>query len=141
LTVLAIRNLHEIQTYLLMPEASSVQFTVGKIDAGLAILLSADNHVLEFPSAMLPVLWFNAGQGGGGFDSQHYDRAQQGRGAKAARGLSSASNRNISGVQQASSNTSDRIEESDSDQCDYQVEFDTIVFCNLQGNRCISKWN
>jgi predicted Na+-dependent transporter len=39
----------------LMPEASSVQFTVGKIDAGLAILLSADNHVLEFPSAMLPV--------------------------------------------------------------------------------------
>jgi hypothetical protein len=35
--------------------ASAVQFTVGKIDAGVAILLSQDNHVIEFPSAMLPV--------------------------------------------------------------------------------------
>jgi chitin biosynthesis protein CHS5 len=38
----------------MLQEASSVQFTVGKIDAGLAILLSPDNHTLEFPSSMLP---------------------------------------------------------------------------------------
>ncbi|KAI8896178.1 hypothetical protein BC833DRAFT_114383 [Globomyces pollinis-pini] len=37
-----------------MPEVSSVQFTIGKIDAGLAILLSPDNHVVEFPATILP---------------------------------------------------------------------------------------
>ncbi|KAJ3257920.1 Chitin synthase, class 5 [Boothiomyces macroporosus] len=43
-----------------MPEVSSVQFSIGKvfdvnkIDAGLAILLSPDNHVVEIPSSMLP---------------------------------------------------------------------------------------
>ena len=34
--------------------ASSTQFTIGKIDAGLAILLSPDNDVVEFPSSILP---------------------------------------------------------------------------------------
>ena len=34
--------------------ASSTQFTIGKIDAGLAILLSPDNYVVEFPSSILP---------------------------------------------------------------------------------------
>ena len=33
----------------------SQQFTVGKLDAGLAILLSPDHHVVEFPSTILPV--------------------------------------------------------------------------------------
>lgn len=35
-------------------EAVSVQFTVGKIDAGIAILLSPENHIIEFPSSILP---------------------------------------------------------------------------------------
>ena len=30
-------------------------FTVGKLDAGVAILLSPDHHLLEFPATILPV--------------------------------------------------------------------------------------
>jgi NAD-dependent DNA ligase len=37
-----------------MADATTVQFTVGKIDAGLAVLLSPENYVVEFPSAILP---------------------------------------------------------------------------------------
>jgi hypothetical protein len=54
-----------------MPEAVSIQvrfiillktsiahanpkFTVGKIDAGQAILISPENHIIEFPSSILP---------------------------------------------------------------------------------------
>ncbi|ORX83459.1 BRCT domain-containing protein [Basidiobolus meristosporus CBS 931.73] len=33
---------------------TSVRFTVGKIDAGMAILLTEDNHLIEFPSLLLP---------------------------------------------------------------------------------------
>ncbi|KAI8870575.1 hypothetical protein GQ42DRAFT_162595 [Ramicandelaber brevisporus] len=33
---------------------SRVQFTVGKMDAGMAILLTEDNHLIEFPSLLLP---------------------------------------------------------------------------------------
>jgi chitin biosynthesis protein CHS5 len=35
-------------------EVSSVQFTVGKMDAGVAILLSPDHHIIEFPTTILP---------------------------------------------------------------------------------------
>lgn len=35
--------------------ATSVQFTVGKVDAGMAILLSPDHHLIEFPATILPV--------------------------------------------------------------------------------------
>ncbi|KAL1921010.1 uncharacterized protein VTP21DRAFT_11645 [Calcarisporiella thermophila] len=34
--------------------SSSVQFTVGKLDAGMALLLTADHHLIEFPSLLLP---------------------------------------------------------------------------------------
>ncbi|KAJ1976724.1 hypothetical protein H4R34_003867 [Dimargaris verticillata] len=34
--------------------ASSVQFTVGKLDAGMAMLLTDENHLIEFPSLLLP---------------------------------------------------------------------------------------
>ena len=51
-----------------MPEAVSIQFTVGKLDAGIGILISPENHIsmlndildrfsfflVEFPSSMLP---------------------------------------------------------------------------------------
>jgi len=33
---------------------SQVQFTVGKLDAGMAILLTQDHHQIEFPSILLP---------------------------------------------------------------------------------------
>lgn len=33
---------------------TSVQFTVGKVEAGMAILLTEDNHLIEFPSLLLP---------------------------------------------------------------------------------------
>ncbi|SAM07076.1 hypothetical protein [Absidia glauca] len=33
---------------------TSVQFTVGKLDAGMAILLTEDHHLIEFPSLLLP---------------------------------------------------------------------------------------
>ncbi|CAO3600239.1 unnamed protein product [Absidia cylindrospora] len=33
---------------------TSVQFTVGKVDAGMAILLTEDHHLIEFPSLLLP---------------------------------------------------------------------------------------
>ncbi|KAJ1909397.1 hypothetical protein IWQ60_002697 [Tieghemiomyces parasiticus] len=33
---------------------SSVQFTVGKLDAGMAMLLTEENHLIEFPSLLLP---------------------------------------------------------------------------------------
>ncbi|KAI8921787.1 BRCT domain-containing protein [Entophlyctis helioformis] len=38
----------------MLQEVTSVQFTVGKVDAGMAILLSPDHHLLEFPAVMLP---------------------------------------------------------------------------------------
>ncbi|KAL1917263.1 uncharacterized protein VTP21DRAFT_4919 [Calcarisporiella thermophila] len=34
--------------------SSSVQFTVGKLDAGMALLLTDDHHLIEFPSLLLP---------------------------------------------------------------------------------------
>ncbi|CAH1762156.1 11381_t:CDS:2 [Entrophospora sp. SA101] len=34
--------------------STSVQFTVGKLDAGMAILLTEDHHLIEFPSLLLP---------------------------------------------------------------------------------------
>ncbi|KAI8905020.1 BRCT domain-containing protein [Gorgonomyces haynaldii] len=37
-----------------MTQVTSVQFSVGKLDAGMALLLSPDHHIIEFPSAMLP---------------------------------------------------------------------------------------
>ncbi|CDS10958.1 hypothetical protein LRAMOSA03223 [Lichtheimia ramosa] len=33
---------------------TSVQFTVGRLDAGMAILLTEDHHLIEFPSLLLP---------------------------------------------------------------------------------------
>jgi hypothetical protein len=39
----------------MLHEATSVQFTVGKLDAGMAILLSPDHHLIEFPATILPV--------------------------------------------------------------------------------------
>ena len=33
---------------------SKVQFTIGKLDAGMAILLTQDHHQIEFPSILLP---------------------------------------------------------------------------------------
>ncbi|CAO3685624.1 unnamed protein product [Rhizopus microsporus] len=33
---------------------TSVQFTVGKLNAGMAILLTEDHHLIEFPSLLLP---------------------------------------------------------------------------------------
>ena len=33
---------------------TKVQFTVGKLDAGMAILLTPDHHQIEFPSILLP---------------------------------------------------------------------------------------
>ncbi|KAG0166157.1 Chitin synthase, class 5 [Apophysomyces sp. BC1034] len=33
---------------------TSIQFTVGKLDAGMAILLTEDHHLIEFPSLLLP---------------------------------------------------------------------------------------
>ncbi|KAJ1548230.1 Chitin synthase, class 5 [Nowakowskiella sp. JEL0078] len=38
----------------MLDEVSSVQFTVGKLDAGMAILLSPGHHLIEFPSTILP---------------------------------------------------------------------------------------
>ncbi|KAJ1567031.1 Chitin synthase, class 5 [Nowakowskiella sp. JEL0078] len=38
----------------MIDEISSVQFTVGKLDAGMAILLSPGHHLIEFPSTILP---------------------------------------------------------------------------------------
>ncbi|KAJ3078081.1 Chitin synthase, class 5 [Quaeritorhiza haematococci] len=35
-------------------DCCSVQFTVGKLDAGMAILLSPDHHLIEFPATILP---------------------------------------------------------------------------------------
>ncbi|KAJ1955675.1 hypothetical protein IWQ62_005479 [Dispira parvispora] len=35
-------------------DSSSVQFTVGKLDAGMAMLLTEENHLIEFPSLLLP---------------------------------------------------------------------------------------
>ncbi|CAB4375823.1 hypothetical protein RhiirA5_362355 [Rhizophagus irregularis] len=37
-----------------MATSTSVQFTVGKLDAGMAILLTEDHHLIEFPSLLLP---------------------------------------------------------------------------------------
>jgi hypothetical protein len=36
------------------PTTTSVQLVVGKIDAGVAILLTADHHLVEFPTLLLP---------------------------------------------------------------------------------------
>lgn len=33
---------------------SSIRFTVGKVDAGMTILLTEDHHLIEFPSLLLP---------------------------------------------------------------------------------------
>ncbi|KAI9098086.1 BRCT domain-containing protein [Phlyctochytrium arcticum] len=38
----------------MLQEVSSVQFTIGKIDAGVAILLSPHHHTVEFPAQILP---------------------------------------------------------------------------------------
>ncbi|KAJ3057318.1 Chitin synthase, class 5 [Rhizophlyctis rosea] len=38
----------------MLQEVTSVQFTVGKLDAGMAILLSPDHHLIEFPATILP---------------------------------------------------------------------------------------
>ncbi|KAJ3202024.1 Chitin synthase, class 5 [Entophlyctis luteolus] len=35
-------------------EVVAQEFTVGKVDAGIAILLSPDHHLIEFPSTILP---------------------------------------------------------------------------------------
>ena len=35
-------------------DTTKVQFTVGKLDAGMAILLTQDHHQIEFPSILLP---------------------------------------------------------------------------------------
>ncbi|KAG0227710.1 Chitin synthase, class 5 [Actinomortierella wolfii] len=35
-------------------QQTSVQFTVGKLDAGMVILLTEDHHLIEFPSLLLP---------------------------------------------------------------------------------------
>ncbi|CAG8558285.1 7081_t:CDS:2 [Paraglomus brasilianum] len=37
-----------------MSATTSVEFTVGKLDAGMAILLTEDHHLIEFPSLLLP---------------------------------------------------------------------------------------
>lgn len=34
--------------------STTARFTVGKLDAGMAILLTEDNHLIEFPSILLP---------------------------------------------------------------------------------------
>ncbi|PVV03318.1 hypothetical protein BB560_002215 [Smittium megazygosporum] len=36
------------------PNSSKVQFTIGKIDAGMAVLLTNENQQIEFPSILLP---------------------------------------------------------------------------------------
>ncbi|KAL2913511.1 hypothetical protein HK105_206971 [Polyrhizophydium stewartii] len=36
------------------PSRGRLQFTVGKVDAGVAILLSPDHHLIEFPANLLP---------------------------------------------------------------------------------------
>jgi NAD-dependent DNA ligase len=41
-------------------QVASVQFTVGKVDAGTALLLSPDHHVVEFPASILPGFLFNS---------------------------------------------------------------------------------
>ncbi|TPX65848.1 hypothetical protein SpCBS45565_g04847 [Spizellomyces sp. 'palustris'] len=38
----------------MLQEVTSVQFTIGKIDAGMAILLSPHHHTVEFPAQILP---------------------------------------------------------------------------------------
>jgi hypothetical protein len=38
-----------------LTEVVSQEFTVGKVDAGMAILLSPDHHLIEFPATILPV--------------------------------------------------------------------------------------
>ncbi|KAJ1568589.1 Chitin synthase, class 5 [Cladochytrium tenue] len=37
-----------------MTDVVSQEFTVGKVDAGMAILLSPDHHLIEFPATILP---------------------------------------------------------------------------------------
>ncbi|OMH82888.1 Chitin biosynthesis protein CHS5 [Zancudomyces culisetae] len=37
-----------------MDNQDAIEFTVGKIDAGMAVLLTQDNQVIEFPSVLLP---------------------------------------------------------------------------------------
>ncbi|KAI9202270.1 BRCT domain-containing protein [Polychytrium aggregatum] len=38
----------------MLDQVTSVQFTIGKLDAGMAILLSPDHHLIEFPATILP---------------------------------------------------------------------------------------
>ncbi|TPX56260.1 hypothetical protein PhCBS80983_g04660 [Powellomyces hirtus] len=38
----------------MLQEVTSVQFTIGKVDAGMAMLLSPHHHLIEFPSQILP---------------------------------------------------------------------------------------
>ncbi|KAG0322539.1 Chitin synthase, class 5 [Dissophora globulifera] len=38
----------------LSKQNSSIRFTVGKVDAGMTILLTEDHHLIEFPSLLLP---------------------------------------------------------------------------------------
>jgi chitin biosynthesis protein CHS5 len=48
-------TLIECITNIVMSKSSTtVQFTVGKLDAGMAILLTQDHHQIEFPSILLP---------------------------------------------------------------------------------------
>ncbi|KAJ2047515.1 hypothetical protein GGH13_009181, partial [Coemansia sp. S155-1] len=37
-----------------MSHTTSAQFTVGKLDAGMAMLLTEDYQLIEFPSVLLP---------------------------------------------------------------------------------------
>ncbi|KAJ2783657.1 hypothetical protein H4R18_001567 [Coemansia javaensis] len=37
-----------------MPQTKTAQFTVGKLDAGMAMLLTEDYQLIEFPSVLLP---------------------------------------------------------------------------------------
>ena len=53
--VLYSQSVYIDSSLILRLEVTSVQFTVGKLDAGMAILLSPDHHLIEFPATILPV--------------------------------------------------------------------------------------
>lgn len=38
----------------LMPQSQKIMFTVGRMDAGLALLLTPDHYLVEFPAILLP---------------------------------------------------------------------------------------
>lgn len=47
-------DLDLISNIIMSKSSTTVQFTVGKLDAGMAILLTQDHHQIEFPSILLP---------------------------------------------------------------------------------------